>query len=664
MPARDAPPARRVVDSSVGATDLPSLTRSDDALARLARVACRLLGTPMAVVSLADGGCHRVVASHGVAAASGGGDLPPVPALAGGRAVAVDDVRSADPAHRSVAAGLGAAAWAGAPITDAGGALLGSIWVLAPAPRRWTPDDLSALGDLAGVAAGEAARRAGAGRGWMDRLLESDIIGIMVAEDDVVVGANDCFLRMVGYTGQDVAAGRLRWSEITPPEYAEADARARAELLRHGGCAPYEKEYIRKDGTRVPVLIGSARLNQSPPRRVSFVLDLTERKALETRLRQAQRIESIAQLAGGVAHDFNNLLTAIIGSAELLLDEESLGAEGREDVEQIRTAANRAAHLTHQLLALSRRQVLQPRVLDLNAALDDIRRILRRLLGEQVELQIRLEPGLDLVLADMSQLEQVIVELALRARDAMPGSGRLLLSTANQLVDGSFAAGRPGLRPGRYAVLRVHDSGPSLDRGTLERIFEPFARGTGRADSGLSLASAYGIVKQSGGYLEVQSEPDRGTTFTIYLPAVDQPAREGEPVSRPDPSRPGETILLVEDEEQVRRLARRVLERHGYTVVTAPDAPSAVALANRHPGTIHLLVADMMLPGLSGRELAAQLAIHRPGVKVLYISGTTDNAIDRHRVLAPGTEFLQKPFALDQLVRKVRKVLDAPQTRS
>jgi CheY-like chemotaxis protein len=368
----------------------------------------------------------------------------------------------------------------------------------------------------------------------------------------------------------------------------------------------------------------------------------------------------VIHLAGGIAHDFNNLLTAILGSAEIVLENPELDPDTREDVEQIRKAATRAAQLTHQLLAFSRRQVLQPRLLDLNELVQDVGRLLRRVLGEGVELEIDLAPRLDPVLGDRAQMEQAIVDLALRARDAMPAGGRLRLATAPVEVEEAKADAGSGLRPGRYSALEIRDTGPALARSALDRIFEPF--GPGGGETGLGLASVHGVVRQSGGYVTAASEPGQGTTFTILLAAVEH--HEPSPSATPGPTDAGETILLVEDEEQVRSLAQRILERAGYAVVVAPDGQAAVALANRHPGPIHLLVVDMMLPGLSGRELAAQLTIHRPAIKVLYISGTTDDAIARHRVLAPGTEFLQKPFALGQLLQKIRKVLDAPAARS
>lgn len=477
----------------------------------------------------------------------------------------------------------------------------------------------------------------GLSRAWIERLVESDILGITVEQEGTIVEANDAFLGMLGYTRDDLAAGRLRSRDLTPPEYADLDARALDDMLRHGGYAPLEKELLRKDGSRVAVLAGAAALSRAPLTSVAFVLDLTERKALEARGRRAQRMESIIRLAGGIAHDFNNQLTAILGSAELLLENRALDPEDRADVEQIRKAANRAAQLARQLLAFSRRQASQPRVLDLNAVLGEIRMILRHLVGERIEVVTDLDATGAPALADLAQLEQTIVDAALHARDRMPDGGRLTLATRSVRVTGTD--GPPGLPPGRYTALTVRDSGPPLGAVAADPLFEP---------------------RQSGAYAEVRNEPDGGAALTLYLPAVEPAAREAAPTSTAEAPAGGETILLVEDEEQVRRLARRVLERAGFAVVEAADAEAALRRANRHPGTIHLLVVDMMLPGLSGRELAAQLAIHRPAVKVLYISGTADDAIGRHQVLAPGTEFLQKPFALDQLVRKVRKVLDSP----
>src|SRR6266542_1333330 len=379
-------------------------------------------------------------------------------------------------------------------------------------------------------------------RACVARLVDSNVIGVLVTEGDAVIEANDAFLRTVGYTRDELAEGRLRWRELTPHEHADADARAVDDMIRLGGCPPFDKELVRKDGTRRAVL------SRSPRQRVGFVLDLTERRLFEVRVRRARRMESLVHLAGGIAHDFNDLLTGILGSTELLLENEGLAAEAREDVEQIRKAAKRAAQLTHQLLAFSRRQALQPRVLDLNAVLHDLRLILRHLLGEHVEVITDFNPDVPPVLADLAQLEQIVVDVALEARDRMPAGGRLTLATQSARVDPAFAASHPGLRPGRYAVLIVQNSELALAGPTLD--------------------SVYGVVRQSGGYFAVQEEPGMEAGFTLYLAAVEQPAREAPTEPAAGEASGGETILLVDDEEQVRALGRRVLERVGFTVVT------------------------------------------------------------------------------------------------
>jgi two-component system cell cycle sensor histidine kinase/response regulator CckA len=390
------------------------------------------------------------------------------------------------------------------------------------------------------------------------------------------------------------------------------------------------------------------------------VLDITARKHLEQQLFQAQKMEAVGQLAAGVAHDFNNLLTAILGSTDLLLESLPTGHPGREDAEETRKAALRAADLTRQLLAFSRQQVLAPRVLDLNEVVANMDRLLQRLLGEDIELRTVLTPNLGAVRADAGQLEQVIVNLAVNARDAMPGGGNLTIETMNVALEETYRAAHTVVVPGAYVMVAVSDSGTGMDAATQARVFEPFfttkPKGQG---TGLGLATAYGIVKQSGGYIWVYSEPGRGTTFKVYLPRVDAPA---ERVS-PDPDstaslRGSEAILLVEDQEEVRKLVRRMLESRGYHVLAAASGHDALRLTGQHAGTIDLLVTDVVMPGMSGREVALLLAPARPHMKVLYLSGYTDESIVRHGMLEPGIAFLQKPFTAEALARKVREVLD------
>jgi nitrogen-specific signal transduction histidine kinase/CheY-like chemotaxis protein len=385
---------------------------------------------------------------------------------------------------------------------------------------------------------------------------------------------------------------------------------------------------------------------------------VTERRALEQRLAQLERFEAVGHLAGGIAHDFNNLLTGILGHVALLREDDGIGTEAREDLDQIHDAAERAASLTRQLLAFGRRQVLSPRVLQLNRLVTGSLQAIRRTAGERIEVFHRLDPALDRVLADPGQVEGALLQLCARARDAMPAGGRLEITTAPVEVDAEAAARQPGLRPGAYATVGVRDSGPALEPEALAHIFDPFFRTepTGPG-ANLGLASVYGVVKQSGGYIAVTSRPGDGTAFTLYFPRFAEGAEAGAGLPAREQIDGSETVILVEDEQQVRDLARRVLERVGYTVLAAADADSAVALADRHPGFIHLLITDMVLPRVSGRELAARLSIHRPAIKVLYISGTSDDSIARHRLLEPDTQFLEKPFGLDSLLHKVRQIL-------
>jgi signal transduction histidine kinase len=382
----------------------------------------------------------------------------------------------------------------------------------------------------------------------------------------------------------------------------------------------------------------------------------------QDQLRQAQKMEAVGRLAGGVAHDFNNLLTAITGYSDLLMSDLAEGDPRRADLEQIKHAADRAAGLTRQLLAFSRRQVLQPRVLDLNVVITDVEKMLRRVIGEDIDLVTIPGSALGRVKADPGQLDQVILNLAVNARDAMPEGGKLTIETANVELDGAYALRHIAVRPGPYVMLAVSDTGCGMDAEILARLFEPFftTKEVGKG-TGLGLATVYGIVTQSGGSISVYSEPGRGTTFKMYLPRVKEAVETRVVVASPDtPVRGSETILVVEDEEAVRSLARLVLERKGYTVLEARHGTEALRVSERHEGPIALVLTDLVMPGLGGRELAGRLATVRPDTKVLYMSGYTDNAIVHQGVLDAGAAFLSKPFTPDALARKVREVLDAP----
>jgi signal transduction histidine kinase/ActR/RegA family two-component response regulator len=390
--------------------------------------------------------------------------------------------------------------------------------------------------------------------------------------------------------------------------------------------------------------------------------ELSERGRLEAQLVQAQKMDAVGRLAGGVAHDFNNVLMIILGHCELLLDRTGPDPAADKSARRIQEAAQRASALTRQLLAFSRKQVMQPRVLDLNGVVTEIEKMLRRLIGENIELVSNLAPDLGRVRADPHQLEQVIMNIAINARDAMPRGGTLRIHTGNATVDETLARKHVGLPPGQYVTLVISDSGAGMDAETLGRLFEPFftTKEMGRG-TGLGLATTYGIVKQSQGYIAVESSPGKGSTFRIYLPRVEEPA-EARPAESPGELPTGtETVLLVEDEDHLRDVARDFLEKGGYRVLEAPQGAAALQAAQNHDGLIHLLITDVIMPGISGPELADQLKQHRPGIRVIFVSGYTDDALVSHGVTEADTAFLHKPFSREALLRKTRELLDRPE---
>ncbi|MBN9516952.1 response regulator, partial [bacterium] len=468
------------------------------------------------------------------------------------------------------------------------------------------------------------------------------------------------FRAITGYTWEEVRE-LGGWLRVIHPDDRAALVPFADRLL---AGSPAEAEYrIRTKGGEVRRLRDCCHpVRDAATGRVArlygAVQDVTERRRLEDQLRQAQKMEAIGQLAGGVAHDFNNLLTVINGYTDLILTDTPEADPRHTPLAAVRAAGDRAAALTGQLLAFSRKTIVAPKVLDLNDVVDSAGRMLRRLIGEHIVLTTSLAPHLDPVRADPGLIEQVIMNLAVNARDAMPTGGRLTIETANLVLragDGHY----PGLGAGRYVRLCVSDTGHGMTEEVKARIFEPFftTKGPGEG-TGLGLATVYGIVMSVGGYVGAYSEVGVGTTFKVLLPAAPPATPPGPPEAPALAPRGTETVLLVEDEDAVRRLAQIALAVQGYTVLEAPTAADAARLAEAHPGPVHLLLTDVVMPEMGGRAVADAVRARRPGVKVLYMSGYTDDAVVRHGVLAATDAFLQKPFTPLSLARKVRDVLD------
>ncbi len=476
---------------------------------------------------------------------------------------------------------------------------------------------------------------------------------------------NSAAERMFGWTESEVS-GR-RYSTLT--DYNPQEIVSFIEIALQGGIvADLETKYQRKDGSLIEVSISSAALRDGRGNIngvMAVIGDITERKHLEHQFLQAQKMEAVGRLAGGIAHDFNNLLTAIIGYSQMSLARLHSQDPMRKDLEEVESAGQRAAALTGQLLAFSRKQVVQPQVLALNTVVTDLTKMLQRLIGEDVELETSLDPDAWHVKVDRGQIEQIIMNLAVNSRDAMPEGGKLTIETSNVQLDEDYASGHIDASPGPHVMLAIADTGSGMDKETESRIFEPFftTKEQGRG-TGLGLSTVYGIVKQSGGSIGVYSEPGRGTTFKVYLPRVEESVDTKAGKLQDDCARGTETVLLVEDSDTVRKLASKLLEEDGYTVLEASSGDDGWQISEQHNGPIDLLLTDMVMPGTSGREIAQRLTVRRPRMRVLYMSGYTDDAIVRHRVLDATAPFIQKPFTRDALIRKVREVLDAPETQA
>ena len=474
---------------------------------------------------------------------------------------------------------------------------------------------------------------------------------------------NESAVEHYGYSREEFLGKSIK--DLRPPEDVPALLESIAGARPRDSSGPWR--HIKRDGSVIEVEVVSHVVDFRGRRgRLIVVTDVTERQRVQRQLDQMQRLDSLGQLAGGVAHDFNNLLGVILNYAAFVAEElaqppasdEERWATVRDDVAQIQQAARRASDLTHQLLAFARREVINPEVMSLNDAVKDTRNLLRRSLGEHIELTTMLEDELWPVLTDPGQMEQILVNLAVNARDAMPDGGRLLIETANVDVDDSYASARPGLTPGRYVRLRVSDDGAGMDPKTLEHAFEPFYTTKPKGEgTGLGLATIYGIVTQAGGHARLYSEPGLGTTCTVMLPATEQGPRRRSISDTHDIFGRGEIVLVVEDEDGIREVARRILARRGYEVLTAASGPDAVELARNHEGAIDLLITDLIMPRMMGKEVAETIGAMRPATHIMYMSGYAHPILGSTQGLPADTILIEKPFTEKALLAKVREAL-------
>lgn len=496
------------------------------------------------------------------------------------------------------------------------------------------------------------------------RLVDSNAQGVIFWNTKgQITEANDAFLKLTGYTRADLVTGPIDWVAMTPPEYTDLDQRALKQIADTGVCVPFEKEYIRKDGKLVPILIGAAAFEDAPNEGVCFVLDLTERKKLEHQFRQSQKMESFGQLAGGVAHDFNNILAVVQMQTDLFLDDSRLTPEQLDCIEQIRESTTRATALTRQLLLFSRKETMQPRELDLNESINGITNMLRRILGEHIEIQFKFSLQPLFLHADAGMIDQVLLNLAVNSRDAMPKGGRLVIETSAVDFDELVHEQSAQARPGSFVCLTVSDSGCGIPPENLSRVFEPFftTKGVGKG-TGLGLATVFGIVQQHRGWVNVYSEVGQGTTFRIYLPRL---AMMSAAPHKAEPSKmaklPGgtETILLVEDDDFVRPSVCNALSRLGYRVLAVSNAVKALEIWQYRADEIDLVLTDLVMPGgISGRDLGERLLRERPKLKVIYASGYSAEIVTKDFLVEEGVNFLTKPFQAQKLAQTIRQSLD------
>jgi two-component system, cell cycle sensor histidine kinase and response regulator CckA len=476
------------------------------------------------------------------------------------------------------------------------------------------------------------------------------------------LAVNEASVRVYGFSRDEFLS--MTVSQIRAPDTAALTAEdylESSDAWGTGGRPLLLRRHRKKDGTEIEVEVARSPITfEGRPAWLALISDVTQKKTLEAQLVRAQKMEAVGQLAGGIAHDFNNLLGVITGYSELLLRELSPTSRPAKRAEEILRAADRAAALTRQLLAFGRRQLLQPRLLDVNEVVADVEKMMRRLISEDIQITTIPGHGLGMVRADAGQLEQVLLNLAINARDAMPAGGRLLVETANADLDDSYVRLNPEAQAGRFVMLSVSDTGHGMDRKTMSRIFEPFftTKEEGKG-TGLGLATVYGIVRQSGGTVNVYSEPGQGTTFKIYLPRVDGPAAPAAPAARAEAPGGSETLLLVEDAEPLRLLIRELLENAGYVVVDADAPDKALSLVEAMPGAIDVVLTDMVMPRMSGQDFAGRLRVLKPEARIVFMSGYSDRAIG-DQALEPGALFLQKPFTMDALMRIIREALDTP----